>query len=233
MRCWVYVDGFNFYHGAAKRTECKWIDLRALSQQLRPDDTIERVKYFPALVERRTDDPDQRNRQRTYWRALDTLGIVERIEGKFARWAKWMPTESSVLGLEAQQASGDNVVGMKPEMVRVMRSEEKGSDVNLAAHLVHDAHQTDPTRTFELALVVSGDTDLAEAIRLVVQDVGKPVHVCRPHRVKKVRNPENRTRQLDRVATYIRDIPTWMIVNSEFPPTISDKNGSFSKPSSW
>jgi len=64
MRCWVYVDGFNFYHGAAKRTGHKWVDLLKLSQQVRSGDSIERIKYFTALVERRTDDPDQQKRQR-------------------------------------------------------------------------------------------------------------------------------------------------------------------------
>ena len=83
IRCWVYVDGFNFYHGAAKRTGHKWIDLLALSRRLRAQDTIERVKYFTAPVQRRPDDPDQVTRQRTYWRALATLGCVERIEGQF------------------------------------------------------------------------------------------------------------------------------------------------------
>ncbi len=83
MRCWVYVDGFNFYRGAVKRTGHKWVHLLDLSRRLRPSDAIERIKYFTALVERRTDDPDQQRRQRLHWRALDTLGCVERIEGRF------------------------------------------------------------------------------------------------------------------------------------------------------
>ena len=226
MRCWVYVDGFNFYHGAAKRTRVKWIDLLALCRKLRPDDEIERIKFFTALVERRTEDPLQRQRQRTYWRALDTLGCVERIEGHFTRGGKWLPLESSVQDLEEREKLGENVVRIKPQMVRVMRSEEKGSDVNLAVHLIHDAHLADSIRTFEVALVLSTDADLAEAVRLVVQEVGKPVHVCRPH-------PSARTRLLDGVATSVFDLKTSFLRDSQFPDTLTDARGTFSKPQGW
>jgi hypothetical protein len=225
MRCWVYVDGFNFYHGACCRVGCKWIDLRALSQQLRPNDTIERIKYFTALVERRTDDPDQRRRQRLYWRALDTLGIVERIEGKFTRHGRSMPLCCSVEALELREQMGQNVAGRKPEMVRVMRSDEKGSDVNLAVHLVHDAHLSG-CATFEVALVLSSDADLAGAIRIVTRDLGKHVYVCRP-------DPANRTRALDSAATGIFDLSRRTMLASQFPAGLSDADGQFSPPRGW
>lgn len=226
MRCWVYVDGFNFYNGAAKRTGIKWVDLLLLSQQLRRGDTIERVKYFTAVVEKRTDDPDQQRRQRTYWRALDTLGCVDRIEGRFSRWGKHLPLEESVAMLETLRQRGCDVSGVRPIMVRVVRSEEKGSDVNLATHLVHDAHQTDPSKTFECALVLSTDSDLAEAVRVVTQEVGKPVYVCRP-------NPANQTSALERVATAVFDLKTRALRASVFPDMLRDARGEFHKPQGW
>ncbi len=226
MRCWVYVDGFNLYNGAAKRTRCKWLNLLSLSQRLRPHDTIERVKYFTALVERRTDDPDQQKRQRVYWRALGTLNCVDRIEGRFSRWPKRLPLDASVKMLVALAKQGCNVVGIRPIMMEVLRSEEKGSDVNLATHLIHDAHQIHPGKTFEAAIVVSTDSDLAEAIRLVTQDVGKPVWVCKP-------NPKARTVHLERAATGVFDLKTAMLKSSLFPNILADARGSFSKPASW
>lgn len=228
MRCWVYVDGFNLYHGLRKRQGCccKWLDLLELGRRLRPRDTIERIKFFTALVERRTDDPDQQRRQRLYWRALDTLGRVERIEGRFTRWPKSMPLYQSVLTLEAREKQGEDVVAIKPQMVEVLRSEEKGSDVNLATHLVHDANQTDPARTFEVALVLSTDSDLAEAIRLVTREVGKPVYVCKPE-------PRSRTVELAGVATAVFDLKTRDLVASQLPPTLTDARGAFSKPPQW
>lgn len=40
---------------------------------------------------------------------------------------------------------------------------EKSSDVNLATHLLHDAYCND----YELAIVISNDSDLVEPIRIV------------------------------------------------------------------
>lgn len=226
MRCWVYVDGFNFYHGACRRTGHRWVDLFRLSQQLRPSDTIERIKYFTALVERRTDDPDQRSRQLTYWRALQTLGCVTRIEGRFARGPKRLPLHESVRTLEALEARGCDVSGIRPIMMEMLRSEEKGTDVNLAAHLVHDAQQSDPARTFEVALVLSTDSDLTEAIRLVTSEVRKPVYVCKP-------NPKCRTDELRSVATAVFELKTSALATSLLPPVLVDAGGTFCKPPGW
>lgn len=73
MRYWVYVDGFNLYNGLVKRTGTKWLNLLEMSRQLLPGDCVERVKFFTAAVEHRSDSPDQQKRQSTYWRALETL----------------------------------------------------------------------------------------------------------------------------------------------------------------
>ena len=111
-------------------------------------------------------------------------------------------------------------------MVQVLRSEEKGSDVNLAVHLVNDAHQADPASTFEVALVISTDADLAGAIQIVTHEIGKPVHVCRPR-------SSSRTRLLDRVATSVFNLPTSVLRASVFPPTLTDARGTFHKPAGW
>ncbi|MGU9560672.1 NYN domain-containing protein, partial [Lactiplantibacillus pentosus] len=59
----------------------------------------------------------------------------------------------------------------------VWKTEEKGSDVNLGVHLVRDAFQG----KFEQAAVLTNDTDLVEAIRIVTQDVGLPVTLLAPN----------------------------------------------------
>ena len=51
--------------------------------------------------------------------------------------------------------------------------EEKGSDVNLAGHLLNDAWQD----LFEAALVISNDTDLVVPIRMVTEEWKRPVFV--------------------------------------------------------
>jgi hypothetical protein len=50
-----------------------------------------------------------------------------------------------------------------PKSVKVWKNEEKGSDVNLALHLLNDAW----LNAYDCAVVVSNDSDLAESIRLV------------------------------------------------------------------
>ncbi len=56
--------------------------------------------------------------------------------------------------------------------------EEKGSDVNLAAHLLNDAWKG----RFEAAAVISNDTDLVTPIRMVVSERGKKVFIVCPGR---------------------------------------------------
>ncbi len=55
----AYVDGHNFYHGAVKRRpDCKWLDFRALCQDLVPDGyEVSIVRYYTARVKNRPEDP--------------------------------------------------------------------------------------------------------------------------------------------------------------------------------
>ncbi len=50
-----------------------------------------------------------------------------------------------------------------PTFTRVVKTEEKGSDVNLAAHVLNDAWLD----KYDCAVVISNDSDLAEPLRLV------------------------------------------------------------------
>ena len=56
--------------------------------------------------------------------------------------------------------------------------EEKGSDVNLAAHLLNDAWGDQ----FEVAAVISNDTDLVTPIRMVTRERSKTVYIVCPGR---------------------------------------------------
>ncbi len=49
------------------------------------------------------------------------------------------------------------------QRVWVDKTEEKGSDVNLASHLLRGAY----TKKFEVAVVIANDSDLAEPVRNV------------------------------------------------------------------
>jgi uncharacterized LabA/DUF88 family protein len=60
--------------------------------------------------------------------------------------------------------------------VRVLKSEEKGSDVNLSVHLVNDAWNN----RYDCAVVCSYDGDMAEAMRIVRRERHKSVVLVVP-----------------------------------------------------
>ena len=98
--------------------------------------------------------------------------------------------------------------------------EEKGSDVNLAAHLLNDAWKD----VFEAAAVVSNDTDLIEPIRMVAVDMGKIVFVVCPGKWEAAP-------QLINVATHVRHIRRAMLQAAQFPDQIPGT--MIRKPKSW
>ena len=111
---------------------------------------------------------------------------------------------------------------MMPRMADVYRSEEKGTDVNLAVHLVVDAHRG----RFDAAIVVSNDSDLEGAVRIVRMEIGLPVFVFHP--------PTNHpSDKLNKVATRFRSIEPRHLINSQFPSTLTDARGMFAKPPTW
>ena len=147
----VYVDGFNLYYGALKRTPYKWLDLSKLCQILLPTDTVQEIHYFTARVSSRPSSPTSAHDQGLYLRALKTIPNLQVKYGRFS-------THSIPMYLT-------NV--NPPQKVWVDKTEEKGSDVNLAAQLLKDAFGG----RFEVAVVVTNDSDLAEPVRIVAQQL--------------------------------------------------------------
>ena len=76
VRTNIYVDGFNLYYGALRKTPHRLVNLESLFQFLLPKNTIQEIKYFTALVSARPNDPSQPQRQQLYLRALATLPKV-------------------------------------------------------------------------------------------------------------------------------------------------------------
>jgi len=110
--------GSIFYYGALKKTPYRWINVRKLCELLLPKNTVAEIKYFTALVSARPNDPDQPTRQQLYLRALRTLPGVSIHLGNFLSHEVTMP-----LAVRP---------GQRQEYVQVIKTEEKGSDVNLA-----------------------------------------------------------------------------------------------------
>ncbi len=69
----IYIDGFNLYYGALRKTPYRWLNIRKLCELLLPKNTVAEIKYFTALVSARPNGPDQPVHQQHYLRALRTV----------------------------------------------------------------------------------------------------------------------------------------------------------------
>ncbi len=207
MKTIVYVDGFNLYYGCLKNTPYRWLNLLTLSQNLLKTSTIVEIKYFTARVVARSHDPQQPNRQDLYLRALQTIPNLSIIFGQFLAHKVRMP-------LAHPPNKG-------AKTVEVIKTEEKGSDVNLATAMLVDGFEG----KYELAVVVSNDSDLYAPIDAVVNRLRLKVGLLNPH--------PKPSQQLRKTATFIKPIREGVLRASQFSDQLTDTNGTFTKPPTW
>lgn len=150
LRVGAYVDGLNVYHGG--RHLCgrdapgwRWFDLAASVERMIARNaawtskgaTLHRLVYCTALI-RGEIDADGRHRQEAY---LAALRADDRIAIELGRFA---------LRKVRRQAGEDGVRETRKAF------DEKGSDVNVASHLLIDIH----THAIDAAVLISNDSDL-------------------------------------------------------------------------
>ena len=108
-----------------------------------------------------------------------------------------------------------------PRSVEILDTEEKGSDVNLATYLLMDGFEND----YEMAVVISNDSDLQLPISMARTKLGKQVGVFDPSR--------RRSFELHDAASWYRPLRQGPLSASLFPGTLSDAQGDFTKPVGW
>lgn len=184
----------------------------------------------------RINDTQQPLRQQIYFRALSTLPNIEIIKGAFQRnkikaplveeyqnrigQKIWQKISVSLFGVDKYLPVSNFLKYKKYQYVCIYKTKEKGSDVNLATHLLNDAH----LGLFDKAVVVSNDSDLAEAIKIVKHQLKLQVEILNPHKKNCV---------------FLRGIAPMKIIraialtSSQFPINLTDVNGNFSKPHNW
>lgn len=217
MKTSIYVDGFNLYYRLLKQNPAlKWLNLKALAETLlQPQNQVHAVRYYTARISGRFDSTAPA-RQQVYLDALKTIPEVTVHLGSFLVSKPWAGL------VQPPQLRGGIVpafVPPYPEVAKVWKTEEKGSDVNLASHLIHDAC----LGKFEVAAVLSNDTDLIEPIRIVTQELGLPVGLLSP-----VPKPAEGLAQF---ASFVRHIRTQHLQSAQFPNVIPD--AGLSRPQSW
>jgi 6-hydroxy-3-succinoylpyridine 3-monooxygenase len=203
----VYIDGFNLYYGALREApRLKWLNIDKFCRNLRPNDDLQFIRFFSSMVIGPT-----RPNQEVYLRALETLGTVKVILGRF----KNKQVKCSVVGCEHTAQKWFQI------------PEEKRTDVNIAVSMVDDAYQN---RCDHLVLI-SGDSDLVPAVAVVRERFPeKKVTVYVPSR-----NPTRGAAvELRSVATRHRDLPLLLLERCQFEDTIPDgAGGILTKPADW
>lgn len=195
MNVGIYVDAYNLYYGG--RSVCgrgqpgwRWLDIRALATRLLsqipswPGAVVSKVVYCTARVDGRTNPPAQRD-QDVYLKALLASGSVDHIEyGNYVARAKkallasvdgkGRPTPITATWPIKVRTQGGTDVPDAQFMAQVLNIEEKGSDVNVATHLLMDTLRA----SVDAALVISNDSDLKLPIHEARQVV--PVSLVHP-----------------------------------------------------
>lgn len=170
---------------------------------------MNRVFYFTARVDggHHTESADSierqkasRRRQFDYLKAIETLQTVTVVEGRFLRKR-----------LKCRDCGHTRYV-----------PEEKKSDVNIATQLMADAFHD----RFDIGVVVSGDSDLSDAIRLVREEFReKQLIVAFP--------PTRKSKELRTVATNSIDVWRKTLRKCQFPDSVPIGRGAVRRPNEW
>lgn len=111
-----------------------------------------------------------------------------------------------------------------PRFAVVMKTEEKGSDVNLATYLLADAFRNDA----DCFVIISNDSDLTEPLRIVRHELGKVVGLLNPQ------PPAKRSHALMACKpSFFKQIRAGVLRSSQFTQNMKDGAGTFTRPRGW
>jgi uncharacterized LabA/DUF88 family protein len=200
-----FVDGFNLYHAIKDLSQphLKWLDIRSLlsSYAAQANQQVVEVYYFSAYATWLT---SQYARHRAYVVALSATGVTP-VLGNF-------------------KAKDRHCSHCRHKWVA---HEEKETDVNVALYLLNLAYKD----AFDLALVVSNDSDLAPAVRMVRAEFpAKRVRILTPPSRFSSKDFANAAGGLGNV----RSIKASRIAKHLLPASITDASGAMiSRPTEY
>jgi len=242
MKTIVYIDGFNLYYNALKYSSAKWLDIMAFCKTvLSQKNSIVKIKYFTANISEREDSSGAANRQKIYLKALQAhIPEIEIIRGHFSVHSKVSPLVTPGGQLDNSEITGrgktickwnQKIFNEVPQWkidpgpkVHTISTEEKGSDVNLAVHVVNDGWKN----LYDCCVIVSNDSDLAESLRVVKDELGKCTGLITTWKQRPVT-------KLRRYSTFTRTAREPAFINSQLPESIQIANSStvLYKPNCW
>lgn len=213
----VYIDGFNLYRRCLQgNPELKWLNVLALAERLLPDHTIDQVHYFTANIKPGASvDLNAPVRQQTYLRALRTLEPRVVIHhGKFRLDRRLMPALPIRVVVSTR----------KFETVYVRKTEEKGSDVNLATRMLADAF----LGKADLFVALTNDSDQVGPLTMMKNELGFRIGIIFPL------SSEKSVKELARIPPDVKaHIMRVDLEASQFPDNMTDKIGLFFRPPAW
>ncbi|MCJ7448688.1 MAG: NYN domain-containing protein [Bacteroidales bacterium] len=216
----VYIDGYNLYYGLRRFAsgenpiKCKWLDIHKLCSLLLPSHNIIRIKYFTSRTSDTPDDPHQADRQNLYLSALKADNTIEIYYGKF------LPRYR--VGYEVIEVSDHQAKISGP--TRIKTWEEKGSDVNLALHVLKDAYDHE----CNFPVIITNDSDQVNTLRLVRSSpLSLPAGVINPQ-------PWHGSgSELRSLSTFYKELRKNVLLRSQFPDKINTDIGWIHRPEGW
>lgn len=188
--------------------------MSVFARELLPDEhEVVAVKYFTACTLTYPHDEAAVERQNIYLQAILTFADVKVINGFFKKNKVLMPVS---------EESCKNCNVPRDGLVRVMRLEEKRSDVNLAVEVMVDAAQSD----VDCLVVITGDADQVGTIEAARWRFRKTVVVFNPQK--------NVSDHLKRAASYYKNIPRDLPARCQLPDVVPLPNGrTIHRPPAW
>lgn len=207
----MYVDGFNLYYGLVKETRYKWLNFKALFNNLNfKNGRLEKIRYFTAKITDNPEDPHKAIRQAIYLRALKTIPEIEIHLGKFKKRefkGKLLTEDQHLIG----------------KVVKIAKFEEKGTDVNIASYLLLDCFRNN----CDVPVIISNDADLETPLRMIKEHFKRPIGLINPYRGRLA------VTELKNNSTFEKRITTRVLKESLFPRVLADDKGTFTCPKSW
>lgn len=196
----AYIDGFNLYFGIRKDGRRHlWLDLEGLVRSLlKPHQQLVALRYFTARVR---NDPVAERHQETYLKALEAhSSVLEIRQGRFQRKSKTCYSCRSVW----------------------FEYEEKETDVSLAVSMLEDGLNG----LYDLALIVSADSDMTPAVRALKR-------LAPGVRVVAAMPPNRNSAGLAAACDAAIPLGIAKVRQSQLPETVVDGSRPLTRPEHW
>ena len=175
------------------------------------------IKYFTAISIKR----NSAQRQDIYLRALNTLQDFYIIPGRHKK--------RRVKGRLIKYDSKSKKEYISRETAKILKFEEKETDVNIASYIVYDSGKTG----IDCIVLLSNDTDLKTPLKIVKYKLKKKVVIITP--TKELENsgdlviPNKSHIELRKLSQANLSIKEHHLKNSQFSDVVS----GISKPKNW